>query len=79
MENRRIVISAFGGPDVLTLESGPVPEPGDGEVRVRVLVTSAAFTDVMIRKGQYPGCVYTVVVGNKYQQTKFLLNVCKLL
>ncbi len=55
MENRRIVISAFGGPDVLTLESGPVPEPGDGEVRVRVLVTSAAFTDVMIRKGQYPG------------------------
>ena len=30
------------------------PEPKSGEVRVRVLATSAAFTDVMIRKGKYP-------------------------
>ncbi|MEE4347429.1 MAG: medium chain dehydrogenase/reductase family protein, partial [Paracoccaceae bacterium] len=38
-----------------TLETiAQLPEPGAGEVRVRVLVTSAAFTDVMIRKGMYP-------------------------
>jgi NADPH:quinone reductase-like Zn-dependent oxidoreductase len=31
-----------------------LPEPQTGKVRRRALVTSAAFTDVMIRKGLYP-------------------------
>ncbi|MCR9149830.1 MAG: medium chain dehydrogenase/reductase family protein [Rhodobacteraceae bacterium] len=51
----RVRLNALGGPEKLALETVPdVPEPGAGEVRVRVLVTSAAFTDVMIRKGLYP-------------------------
>ncbi len=51
----RVRLNAFGGPEVLELETlRDLPEPGQGEVRVRVLVTSAAFTDVMIRKGMYP-------------------------
>ena len=51
----RVRLNAFGGPDQLVLETVPdLPEPGPGKVRVRVLVTSAAFTDVMIRKGMYP-------------------------
>jgi NADPH:quinone reductase-like Zn-dependent oxidoreductase len=51
----RVRLNAFGGPQTLDLETvEDVPEPGEGEVRVRVLVTSAAFTDVMIRKGMYP-------------------------
>jgi NADPH:quinone reductase-like Zn-dependent oxidoreductase len=52
---RRIVLTGFGGPDRLEMRVEVArPEPGEGEVRVRVLVTSAAFTDVMIRKGMYP-------------------------
>lgn len=51
----RVVLTDFGGPERLELRTvEDVPEPGPGEVRVRVLVTSAAFTDVMIRKGMYP-------------------------
>lgn len=51
----RVRLNAFGGPEKLELETvSDLPEPGQGEVRVRVLVTSAAFTDVMIRKGMYP-------------------------
>jgi NADPH:quinone reductase-like Zn-dependent oxidoreductase len=51
----RVTLKAFGGPENLELETvADLPEPGPGEVRVRVLVTSAAFTDVMIRKGLYP-------------------------
>jgi len=51
----RVRLNALGGPEKLALETVPdVPEPGAGEVRVRVLVSSAAFTDVMIRKGLYP-------------------------
>lgn len=55
MSYQRVVITAFGGPEVLKLiEEKKLPEPKPGEVRVKVLATSAAFTDVMIRKGQYP-------------------------
>ena len=52
---KRIIISEFGDPEVLkVVEEGWLPEPQKGEVRVKVLATSAAFTDVMIRKGKYP-------------------------
>lgn len=55
MPYTRVRLNAFGGPEELELETvSDLPEPGDGEVRVRILVTSAAFTDVMIRKGMYP-------------------------
>jgi NADPH:quinone reductase-like Zn-dependent oxidoreductase len=51
----RVRLNAFGGPENLVIETvATLPEPREGEVRVRVLVTSAAFTDVMIRKGMYP-------------------------
>jgi NADPH:quinone reductase-like Zn-dependent oxidoreductase len=52
---RKIVLTEFGGPECLELQTvDALPEPKTGEVRIRVLVTSAAFTDVMIRKGLYP-------------------------
>ncbi len=55
MGYKRVVITEFGGPEVLRMiEETELPEPKPGEVRVKVLVTSAAFTDVMIRKGKYP-------------------------
>jgi len=55
MPYTRVRLNAFGGPENLELETvADLPEPRDGEVRIRVLVTSAAFTDVMIRKGMYP-------------------------
>lgn len=55
MSYKRVVITKFGGPEVLkVVEEAVLPEPTPGEVRVKVLITSAAFTDVMIRKGKYP-------------------------
>ena len=52
---KKIVLTAFGGPEALELRTeDALPEPQGAEVRVRVSVTSAAFTDVMIRKGMYP-------------------------
>ncbi|MDJ0692377.1 MAG: medium chain dehydrogenase/reductase family protein [Xenococcaceae cyanobacterium MO_188.B32] len=56
MSYKRVVITEFGSPKVLkAIEETKLPEPKSGEVRVKVLVTSAAFTDVMIRMGKYPG------------------------
>ncbi len=55
MSFSQIVLTAFGGPEMLEMQTvKALPKPRPDEVRVRVLVTSAAFTDVMIRKGMYP-------------------------
>ena len=51
---RVLMLRKFGGPDGLAVVEEPVPEPGAGEVLVRVLAASIQFTDVMLRKGQYP-------------------------
>jgi NADPH:quinone reductase-like Zn-dependent oxidoreductase len=54
MSYKRVIVTEFGGPEVLkVVEEAALPEPGPGEVRVKVLVTSACFTDTMIRKGKY--------------------------
>ncbi|MGR3511703.1 MAG: zinc-binding dehydrogenase [Paracoccaceae bacterium] len=55
MPNTQVTLKQFGGTEQLELQTVEAPPtPKNGEVRVRVLVTSAAFTDVMIRKGAYP-------------------------
>ncbi|WNI18791.1 zinc-dependent alcohol dehydrogenase family protein [Actinacidiphila sp. ITFR-21] len=43
----------FGGPDVLTIEDLPVPEPGPGEVLVRVETIGLNRAEVNFRKGRY--------------------------
>jgi NADPH:quinone reductase-like Zn-dependent oxidoreductase len=48
-------ISRFGGPEVLQMaEQSTIPEPGVGEVRIKVLAAGTGFTDTMIRRGRYP-------------------------
>jgi NADPH:quinone reductase-like Zn-dependent oxidoreductase len=55
MSFQHIQISRFGGPEVLELVEEPtVPEPGPGEVRIKVLAAGTGFTDVFIRNGRYP-------------------------
>jgi NADPH:quinone reductase len=51
---RVVMLRKFGGPDGFAVVERPVPEPGAGEVLVKVLAASVQFTDVMLRKGQYP-------------------------
>ncbi|MDB5999462.1 MAG: qor1, partial [Rhizobacter sp.] len=46
-------VAAFGGPEALALLDWPLPEPGRGEVRVRVAVAGVNFMDVYMRSGQY--------------------------
>src|ERR1700733_7288542 len=52
---QHIRISRFGGPEVLDLvEQDTIPEPGPGEVRIKVTAAGTGFTDTMIRRGRYP-------------------------
>jgi hypothetical protein len=59
--NRRIVVPCYGGPDVMTVIEEPLPEPGPGEVRVRILVAGVGYPDVLIREGMYPRRTETAV------------------
>lgn len=51
---RAIVIDAPGGPEVLKWREVPTPEPGRGEVRVRVRATAVNRADLLQRMGLYP-------------------------
>lgn len=46
-------IHKTGGPEVLQLEEMPLPEPGSGEVRLRVQAFGLNRAEVMYRKGAY--------------------------
>jgi NADPH2:quinone reductase len=52
---RAIEYAVTGDPDVLTLTERPVPEPGPGEVRVRIHRSGVNPTDWKNRRGQGPG------------------------
>ena len=49
-----IAIRAPGGPEVLVPEQRAVPQPGDGEVLVKVAAAGVNRPDVMQRQGLYP-------------------------
>jgi NADPH:quinone reductase-like Zn-dependent oxidoreductase len=52
---QRIRVARFGGPEVLELASeDALPQPGSGEVRIKVLAAGTGFTDTFIRRGRYP-------------------------
>jgi NADPH:quinone reductase-like Zn-dependent oxidoreductase len=51
---KTIRIHSFGGPEVLTIEKLPIPQPGPDEVVVKVQAASVNPVDYKIRKGAYP-------------------------
>ena len=53
MTTRAIVIDRLGSPDVLTEREIPLPMPGKGEVRLRVLAAGVNFADLLMRMGLY--------------------------
>lgn len=54
MRNTRVVATRYGGPEVLRVVEEDAPEPGPGEVRVRVLAAGVALPDIMAREGVHP-------------------------
>ncbi|MEH0690684.1 NADP-dependent oxidoreductase [Vibrio cholerae] len=51
MENKQIVITKFGEPDVLAIQSSAVPQPQAGEVLVKVAFAGVNPIDVKTRAG----------------------------
>jgi NADPH2:quinone reductase len=46
-------VHKYGGPEVLTIDEIPVPEPKAGEARVRIEAIGVNFIDVYQRTGLY--------------------------
>ncbi len=51
---KQVFIARQGGPEVLEVREAPDPEPGAGEVRIRVHAAGVNFADIMARMGLYP-------------------------
>ncbi len=51
---RAAVITAPGGPDVLAIESRPLPQPGRDELLIRVHASAINRADLLQRMGRYP-------------------------
>jgi NADPH2:quinone reductase len=54
VKNVRVVVTRYGGPDVLKILDEECPEPGRGDVRVRVLAAGVALPDILAREGMHP-------------------------
>ncbi len=72
MHMRAMVLEAFGG--TLKLETRPVPEPGPGEVLVRVVACGAGLTLESIRLGHLGGSTPRIL-GHEYSGTIVALGV----
>jgi NADPH2:quinone reductase len=51
---RAVVVHQTGGPEVLTAQELPCPEPGPGQLRVDVAAAGVNYIDVYYRTGVYP-------------------------
>ena len=60
---RAIVLHAPGQPSALTLQEMPVPEPGAGEIRVRVQAASLNPVDYKMAANGHPAWTYPFVPG----------------
>lgn len=54
MRHLRVVVSSYGGPEALRVVEEECPEPGGGEVRVKVLAAGVALPDILAREGVHP-------------------------
>jgi NADPH2:quinone reductase len=50
---RALCVRAFGGLDQLVVEDLPAPEPGPGELRLRVQAAGVNFADILMIAGKY--------------------------
>ena len=48
---RAVVVSEFGGPEMLKVREVPEPAPGRGQVAIRVAYAGVNYVETMARRG----------------------------
>jgi enoyl reductase len=67
--SRAVVFDEYGDPDVLHVVDGPLPEPGHGQVRVRVRAAGVQPFDSLFRRGatqQWMPATFPQRLGNEF-------------
>lgn len=62
---KAILVRALGGPEVLTWEQAPDPQPTDGQALVRIEAAGVNFIDVYFRSGLYKGPELPFIPGQE--------------
>jgi NADPH2:quinone reductase len=62
---KAIRIHSYGGPEVLSYEEAPVPQPGPGEALVEVHVSGVNFVDTYYRAGVYKAAALPFAPGSE--------------
>ena len=60
---KAVVIHQPGGPDVLKVETRPVPEPRPGQVLIKVKAFGINRSELFTRRGQSPGVAFPRILG----------------
>ena len=61
---KALVLREIGGPEKLTIEDLPMPEPGPGEVRVKLRCAALNRRDMWITVGAYPRIRFPSIAGS---------------
>lgn len=61
---KAVILNQLGGPEQLRVEQVADPEPGPGQVRVRLRAAALNRRDVWITLGQYPGIRLPCILGS---------------
>ena len=61
---KAVVLRELGRPEVLRVEDAPDPQPGPGEVVVRLRAAALNHRDVWIRTGRYAGITLPIILGS---------------
>jgi NADPH2:quinone reductase len=54
MRHKRVIVTRYGGPEVMTVVEEHIPAPKADEVRVKVLAAGVSLPDVLAREGVHP-------------------------
>jgi NADPH:quinone reductase-like Zn-dependent oxidoreductase len=57
------VIHEPGGPEVLQIESRPIPTPQTGEVLIRIKAFGLNRSELFTRQGLSPGVIFPRILG----------------
>src|SRR5689334_11122351 len=54
MRNKRVIVTHYGGPEVIKVIEEDIPTPKAGEIRVKLLAAGVSLPDVLAREGVHP-------------------------
>jgi NADPH:quinone reductase-like Zn-dependent oxidoreductase len=54
MLNTRVIVTRYGGPEVIEVIEEPLRKPDRGEIRIKVQSAGIALANIMRREGKYP-------------------------